>query len=139
MRGRKGENDRNGLQGVSLKRGRRQRRRLKGRRQGERVAGGRITGGQKKRLQKKVGGGKATVMTRGVMEEKRKSRRRMLELQLRHCSPPVISASPLATRSVCVRVCACVCVFGSSKGASDKKEGFPGCSPYRSSGGFQVV
>lgn len=35
----------------------RQRRKLQGRRQRERVAGGRITGGQEKRLQKKVAGG----------------------------------------------------------------------------------
>lgn len=45
-----------GYRGCSCKR-EGERRRLKGRRQGERVAGGRFTGGQKKRSLKTVGGG----------------------------------------------------------------------------------
>lgn len=81
--------------------------RLKGRRRGGRVAGGRFTGGQRKRSLGEEAESDDTSGDGGE-KEKRGCERAMFRLQLRLCSPPVISVSPSATRSVCARVCVCV-------------------------------
>jgi len=63
-------------------------------------------------------------MTLRVLEAKR-NRRGMFQLQLRRCSPPVISISLSATWYVCMCVCVCALVLMREQTESSSEEGMP--------------
>lgn len=110
---------------------------FKGRRQQGRVevAGGRLTGGQKKRSPTKVGRGGYEQWHQELWRERGEAKRNVPALAVMRFTLCNLCSS----LSYQVLVCVCVCVLRRHESASDRNGSLPRHLPYCSSGGFQAA